>query len=243
MISFHCHPAGWPLRMSKSLGAKGCGMSLKLVSTPGYGRLLPPMHGKAEAMDYDDDESVTPRGLASGDPPPPDDWIGYQAAPRATALYAAHRPELAGFLKNRAPAQEVGDLLQECFRRLFSSPSYPRVLLEQPRAYLFRTARNLVAERHRSRNRALTDDHHSFEDPEIAGPDPHAAIEARDQLRRVEECLARLPHKTRTIFILHRFDGLGYDEIAAEMGMKVKGVEKQIAKAMLAIRRARANRP
>jgi RNA polymerase sigma-70 factor (ECF subfamily) len=194
-------------------------------------------------MDYDDGEQDRRPALAASDPLPPEDWIGFEAHSRATALYAAHRPELTGFFRNRAPAQDVADLLQECFRRFFSNRSYPRVLLEEPRAYLFETARNLVAERHRRRGRALANDHHSFEDHAVAGTDPHEAIEARDQLRRVEQALAKLSPLTRTIFLLHRFDGLRYEEIAATQGVKVKRVEKEIAKAMLAIRRARARRP
>lgn len=194
-------------------------------------------------MDYDESEEGRRRFVGDADPTPPEDWIGYQASARAEALYAAHRPELSGFFRNRAPAQEVGDLLQECFRRLFSSASYPRILFEQPRAYLFQTARNLIAERHRGAKRAHADDHQHYEEPTVAGPDPHAAIEARDQLYRVEQALARLSDQTRTIFLLHRFDGLSYEEIAVLQGVKVKQVEKQIAKAMLAIRRARTRRP
>lgn len=194
-------------------------------------------------MDYDDSDGDRRTPLGAGDPLPPDDWIGFDAHSRANALYVAHRPELAGFLRNRAPAQEVGDLLQECFRRLFASSAYPRVLFEEPRAYLFRTARNLVAERHRKRTRSHANDHHSFDEPALPGPDPHHAIDARDQLRRIEAVLAGLNAQTRTIFLLHRLDGLSYEEIAASEGVKVKRVEKEIAKAMLAIRQARARRP
>jgi RNA polymerase sigma factor (sigma-70 family) len=76
----------------------------------------------------------------------------------------------------------------------------------------------------------------------LAGADPHAALEARDQLRRAEEAIARLKPKTRDIFLMHRFDGMSYEEIAAKQGMSVKGVEKQIAKALVAVRRARSER-
>jgi RNA polymerase sigma-70 factor (ECF subfamily) len=38
---------------------------------------------------------------------------------------------------------------------------------------------------------------------------------------------------------MHRFDDLSYPEIARIKGMKVKRVEKHIAKALVAIRKAR----
>ena len=197
-------------------------------------------------MDYDDSISLFGARTA-GDPLPPDDWAGY-AVPepvgtRAAAVYRSDQPRLARFLRGRAPAQEIGDLVQECFRRLTASASYPRVLAEQPGAYLFRTARNLVAERYRSDGRRMTADHRSFEDSDVAGPDPHGALEARDQMRRVAAALDRLKPETRDIFLMHRFEGLSYEEISAARGIGLKGIEKHIAKAMVAIRRVRARRP
>lgn len=205
-------------------------------------------------MDYDDNATLfAPR--AAGDPLPPEDWAGFVApgAPgviasdtaelHAAAVYTAEKPRLARFLRGRAPAQEIGDLVQECFRRLTSSASYPRVLTEQPGAYLFRTARNLLAEGHRTDGRRMSADHRSFEEADIAGPDPHSALEARDQMRRVAAALDRLKPETRDIFLMHRFEGLRYDEIAAARGIGLKSVEKHIAKAMVAIRRVRAARP
>ena len=34
------------------------------------------------------------------------------------AIYNAHQPALARYLRRRAPKQDLGDLVQECFRRL-----------------------------------------------------------------------------------------------------------------------------
>lgn len=205
-------------------------------------------------MDYDDNATLsTARGAT--DPLPPEDWVGFiapdtpvfmaaeTAQVHAAAVYTAERPRLARFLRGRAPAQEIGDLVQECFRRLTSSASYPRVLAEQPGAYLFRTARNLLAEGYRADGRRMTADHRSFEEADIAGPDPHSALEARDQMRRIAAALDRLKPETRDIFLMHRFEGLRYEEIAAARGIGLKSVEKHIAKAMVAIRRVRAARP
>lgn len=194
-------------------------------------------------MDYDDSTALLRRSIAPSDPLPPDNRACGRTRGRAAVVYSEERPRLARFLQARAPAQDVGDLIHECFRRLMASSAYPRVLGEQPGAYLFRTARNLLAERGRAGERHMAAHHTSFEEHEIAGPDPHAALEARDEMRRVGEALGRLRPKTRDIFLMHRIDGLSYEEIAAAMGMSVKGVEKQIAKALRAIRRARTQRP
>src|SRR3546814_12384054 len=69
-------------------------------------------------------------------------------------------------------------------------------LIEKPGAYLVSTARNLLTDRARADTARLTSQHHSFEDEDIAGPDPHAALEARDTMRRVGEAIEKL--KTQT---------------------------------------------
>lgn len=191
-------------------------------------------------MDFDDEKDRGP-GLGSSDAVPPADWTGLGHSSGMEAIYAAHEGELTRYLRRRAPRQDVSDLVQECFRRLAAKDSFTRALIAQPGAYLVRTARNLLTDRARTDDVRLRAHHHSFEDDDIAGPDPHAALEAREALRRVERAIARLKPQTGSIFVMHRFDGLSYEEIAEAKGITVKGVEWHIAQAMIAIRKARAD--
>lgn len=172
------------------------------------------MRGKAEAMEFDEEHGR--RGIAEGDPLPPDDWQGLCAGARVEAIYSAHGAELARYLRRRAPAQDVGDLVQECFRRLVQSRGTAASLIDRPAAYLVRTARNLLAERARADGRRMQADHAPFEDDDHAGPDPHAALEARDTIRRLADVVARLKPKTRAIFLMHRLEGLSSVEVSAE---------------------------
>lgn len=190
-------------------------------------------------MSFDDSESEGRRGHSVADPLPPDDWAGFDRAARAEALYAAHRPRLAGMFRRNVPPQEVGDLVQESFRRLFSAKGIFAAHLDNPGAYLAQTARNILKNRARSGVRHHHGAHHSFEDQDIAGPDPHAALEARDMIRRVETAIARLSTTTQDVFLMHRFEDLSYQEIARIKGMSIKRVEKHIAKALVAVRKAR----
>jgi RNA polymerase sigma-70 factor (ECF subfamily) len=191
-------------------------------------------------MDSEDDKE---RGhsLSSGDPVPPADWTGFGQEAAMKALYNMHHREVARYLRRRAPRQDVGDLVQESFRRFAAKTTPTIALIEKPGAYLVSIARNLLTDRARAADARLQSHHHSFEDNEIAGPDPHAALEAREALRRVEKAIARLKPQTGSIFVMHRFDGMSYDEIAAAKGISVKGVEWHIAQAMIAIRKARAD--
>lgn len=63
-----------------------------------------------------------------------------------------------------------------------------------------------------------------FPDPEIA---------------RIEWAIARLPRRTRDVFLMHRFDDLRYDRIAHRLGITEKAVEREIVRTLRAIRKAR----
>lgn len=191
-------------------------------------------------MDFED-QSDGRGSLGSGDALPPSDWTGLGQGSALQAIYAEHQPALARYLRRRAPRQEIGDLVQECFRRLAGKRADTLAAIERPGAYLVNTARNLLTDQARTDNVRLASHHHSFEEADIAGPDPHAALEARDTMRRVGRAIERLKPQTGSIFVMHRFDGLSYEEIAAAKGITVKGVEWHIAQAMVAIRKARAD--
>ena len=62
-------------------------------------------------------------------------------------------------------------------------------------------------------------------------PDPEIA--------RIEWAIARLPKRTRDVFLMHRFDDLRYDRIAHCLGISEKTVEREIVRTLCAIREAR----
>ncbi len=66
----------------------------------------------------------------------------------------------------------------------------------------------------------------------MASGDPVAALEARDRLARIEEAVLRLKPLTREIFLACRLDGYSYAEIAERTGLSVRGVEKQMSRAI-----------
>jgi RNA polymerase sigma-70 factor (ECF subfamily) len=52
----------------------------------------------------------------------------------------------------------------------------------------------------------------------------------------IESTLNRLPEKTRRIFLLNRYQGLSYKDIAEQMGLSVKTIEFHISKALSRLR-------
>ena len=107
---------------------------------------------------------------------------------------------------------------------------------EQPEAFLRRVSTNLL----RDWGRASAAQQRSHLTLEIASDqqlDQVAVLESRDTLRRVEQAVRKLKPKTREIFLAHRVHGFTYAEIAERTGLGIKGVEKQMSKAIAKIDR------
>lgn len=150
-------------------------------------------------------------------------------------LYRRSAPSFVRLLAARTRRREdSADLVQSIFARLLARARGGG--LESADAYLARMAAN-EAVSHSRRARRDLELAERFAEAGEASVDPHRQLETRDMLRRIEAAVARLKPRTRAIFLAHRLEGLSYAEIAGRMGLTVKGVEKQMSKAMAHIDR------
>jgi RNA polymerase sigma-70 factor (ECF subfamily) len=161
-----------------------------------------------------------------------------ETAARVRELYRDYAPGLVRQLARSSGCQEVArELAHETFLRLLRMPAGRLHELEQPEAFLRRIATNLL----RDWARAMGVGDRSTATIEVTSNhvvDQVAALESRDMLRRLEHAVGKLKPRTRQIFLAHRIHGLSYAEIGLRMGISVKGVEKQMSKAIAAISRS-----
>jgi RNA polymerase sigma-70 factor (ECF subfamily) len=61
---------------------------------------------------------------------------------------------------------------------------------------------------------------------------PDFELEMKDFDRRLQDTLADLDEKSRTVFLMNRIDELTYAQIADNLGLSVKAVEKRMSKAI-----------
>lgn len=158
---------------------------------------------------------------------------------------AEYRDELLRYLYKRVGDPEVAaDLTQESLSRMMKYRDSDGI--DDRRLMLFRIANNLVYEYHRTRQRHSAAAHHSLDDAEqLRSPEPpmEAMLDARRAIDTLlKRTIVELPPKCRLAFMLSRFDGLSYPQIADRMGISVKMVEKHITKALLACRAAVGDR-
>lgn len=159
--------------------------------------------------------------------------------PSFDEFYRSENRQLFHFFRRRVGREEASDLTQEAFTRMLRTGAFERV--ENPRAYLFRAARNLVIERAR-RGKRKESGLFPFDEGRDApvGPEQALAIEASDLRRGLRRAILAMPRRTRRIFLMHRLRRQTYREIAEEIGIREQGVEYHMMRALSRCRKAAA---
>lgn len=151
-------------------------------------------------------------------------------------IVAHYQAGLASYVRSLVDSQlTAADIVQETWARAIPALRAGRV--ENPRAFLYRVARNLVNDGARDRIKWS---------PWVAGEEAGAAVPddtpsperhalAQDRLRLVLELIEDLPPRCREIFALRKLDGLDPAQIAERFGITRGAVEKQLRHALLVL--------
>lgn len=178
-----------------------------------------------------------PGAVAADDPLPPDDRVPSRSRRTLDDLYRTQGPRLRRFFSRRTGTVEAEDLVHEAFARYADRAEHGLEEVAKPEAYLSTVATNLLRNRAKLAVRRAAIYHQTFNDGLVSGPDPTVDLEHRDELRRLDAAVQRLRPRTREVFLLKRVEGMTYIQIAERVGMSVKGVKKQMAKALSELRR------
>lgn len=150
-----------------------------------------------------------------------------------TGLFREYRDALRRFFAARLGGNTLpDDAVQQVFLQAVRENSRRRI--EKPRAFLFVIASNLVKDERRKRRTRFMDRHEPIGDDVVCPrPPPDLAAESRQELSLLIKALMELKPKYRCAFLLHRFHGLTYDEIAEEMGISASSVRNYISLALV----------
>jgi RNA polymerase sigma-70 factor (ECF subfamily) len=151
--------------------------------------------------------------------------------PDAARLFDDHHLAVFRFLRRMTGSLSLAeDLTQEVFLRVVRGiDSYEERSRET--SWIFRIARNVLADRRRSQARTPVDApvHDAVA---LARPAVQALATALDQ------ALSRLPDDEREAFLMREVGGLGYREIAEACGATADAARMRIYRARLALRQA-----
>lgn len=153
------------------------------------------------------------------------------------AFYRSENGRLFHFFRRRVGREAAADMVQEVFTRMLRNGAFDRV--ENPRAYLFQSARNLIIERARRSGRKESGLFPLDEGRDApVRPEQAWQIEATDLRRALRRAFLAMPPRTRRIFLMHRLRHMTYREIADELSIGAKGVEYHMMRALARCRRA-----
>lgn len=119
--------------------------------------------------------------------------------------------------------------------------------IENPQAYLFRAAHNLLLNARRRAVNRNTRGHFTLDlvaEHELIArePAPDSVVAAKDDLAAMLAVLEELPAKTRQVFCLVRFEEMTYSEVAVVIGLTAKSVDYHMCQALKHLRDLRATR-
>ena len=164
--------------------------------------------------------------------------IGYKIESRADleALFNEHYSDLCAyannFLKDIDASEEV---VQDVLFKLWVNRENI-TFTTSAKSYLFRSVRNAcynvlkhidIRDEYKAYNEAR------INEAELSSEDEMMVSELKDKIRRA---IDQLPVQRRKIFIMSRYDGLKYHEIAKKLNISAKTVENQMVKALKYLR-------
>lgn len=163
----------------------------------------------------------------------PPNSVDERAPDPIVKLYHSHAVQLAASVRKTygdgPPDPE--DVTQQAFQQLMERGDLETI--DNLKAFLWRTARNIVLGVKRSQN---VRSRYDFEVEQLYFPlkgdesTPERIIVAREQLRAINEVLRRMPSKRRRAVILHRVEGLSVAEVGRVLGISRQNAAKHLAK-------------
>lgn len=154
------------------------------------------------------------------------------------AAYLERREDMRRFFQARLGGRtDVEDLVQELYLKVQAVTGQD---IENPPAYLYRLASNLMLDRLRRAKRAGAREtewrranHATVGTLDVADtPDAESTVIARQRLEKISLALTTLAPLTQKVFRLHKFEGLTHVETAERMGISRSAVEKHVSLAL-----------
>ncbi|WP_284356585.1 sigma-70 family RNA polymerase sigma factor [Pseudomonas putida] len=140
--------------------------------------------------------------------------------------------ELVGFLSARLGSRQAAeDVAHDAYLRVLERTAAQQI--EHPRAFLYRTALNLVIDRHRRQALRQSEPLEVLDlDERWHSPAPGLDMQLEQRLALMQKALDELSGPCRESFLLRKLDGLSHEQIAQRLGISRSLVEKHIVNAM-----------
>jgi RNA polymerase sigma factor (sigma-70 family) len=145
-------------------------------------------------------------------------------------------PLIMSYLRRQWPhPSEIEDLRQDVYVRSYEAGR--RQIPNPTKPFVFRIAHDLLVDRIRRAQVVPIEAVADFDELDIAidTPSPDRSVIARDELRRLQAALEKLPPRAREAVVLGRIEGLSGREIAQRMGISAAAVSVHLSNGIQAL--------
>jgi RNA polymerase sigma-70 factor (ECF subfamily) len=154
-------------------------------------------------------------------------------------LYTDHHGWLCSWLRRKLGcAHTAADVAQDTFLRIIASRD-ALLGVREPRAYLTTTAKRLLVDRARRQliERAYLAELALAIESAAGFPSPQDILEALQALEQISGALRGLSDKPHHAFLLHYLDGLTHAEVATQLEVSTRMVQKYLVQALAQVHR------
>jgi RNA polymerase sigma-70 factor (family 1) len=152
-----------------------------------------------------------------------------------TRFFKSHAKSLRNFLFYKFGNQDKAeDMAQEAFIKLWQNCA--SVPLEKAKSYLYTVANNSSLNEI-AHQKVVLQYEKNYGGSEKTNENPEFILEEKQFQSKLTNAIANLNETQRVAFLMHRIDGKKYSEIATELDISVKAVEKRIHIALTELRK------
>ncbi len=150
------------------------------------------------------------------------------------SIFSTHAESLVNFMYYKCgdyPASE--DIVQEAFGKLWKECA--KVSIEKSKSFLFTVATNMFLNKVKHDKVVLKFARRGQSERSIETP--QYLLEEAEFKQKLELAISALPEGQRVVFLMNRIDKMKYKEIANNLGLSVKAIEKRMHKALVSLRK------
>lgn len=133
---------------------------------------------------------------------------------------------------------QAEDLTQEAFIKLWQNCA--SVPIEKAKSYIYTIANNSSLNEIKHK-KVVLEYEKNFSGSDKSNENPEYLLEEKQFKNKLLKAIEDLNETQRVAFLMHRIDGKKYSEIAVELNISVKAVEKRIHLALVELRKTIQN--
>lgn len=154
------------------------------------------------------------------------------------AIYNAYAKDVRRFLFFKTQdVDRAEDILQEVFIKLWDNCG--KVDYNKVKSYIFSIANNMFL--NEVKHNKVVQNYNKLNKKVETNESPEFILLEKEFMEKIETTIARLPEKQREVFLLNRIEKKKYKEIAEQLNISVKAVEKRMHQALVIMRKEIGN--